>query len=373
MARNQVENYQYSSCYFSTVIYQTLFLKATYRIARFDSHTNITPFTTMVVAWIRTSVYRYLYLLPVGALSQGVVVLTIFVISGVVQVHALTGNHYRSYRTDVLDRMKENHETFETIQYGALSHNPTRYPLMVIQSRHWNPHLPNVLVTGGVHGSETSGVEGCMKFVQNGPTPDFNLVVAPCVSPWAYEWGTRCQSNQKDPNRSFASFKNNQHADYHTEEADALMKYIHSLNVQWTCHIDLHETRPGAVGDAAMPPENNKEWTLDPSSIQQGFYLVGDASNLQHDFQTAVVDSMVTVLPMIQSGTFWKTLENGILPICGNSLGLCSSTTGATYVTTTEVCRPSPEPDETYANAQVAAIQGALKFLRSKERNIPPP
>jgi hypothetical protein len=48
------------------------------------------------------------------------------------------------------------------------------------------PALPNVLVTGGVHGYETSGVLGALAFLDE-VAGDFrdrvNLLVAPCVVP----------------------------------------------------------------------------------------------------------------------------------------------------------------------------------------------
>ena len=43
-------------------------------------------------------------------------------------------------------------------QYGALSYDTSRYPLWLFESANWSPDLPAVLITGGVHGYETSGV-----------------------------------------------------------------------------------------------------------------------------------------------------------------------------------------------------------------------
>jgi hypothetical protein len=45
-------------------------------------------------------------------------------------------------------------------------------------------------VTGGVHGYETSGVEGALLFLETKAeaySKDFNILVAPCISPWGYE------------------------------------------------------------------------------------------------------------------------------------------------------------------------------------------
>lgn len=73
--------------------------------------------------------------------------------------------------------------------YGKLNYGDERLPLMASRSRNWRDELPVVLVTGG-HGYETSGVHGALQFVEQ-HAEDYigrvNLLVAPCVSPWAYE------------------------------------------------------------------------------------------------------------------------------------------------------------------------------------------
>lgn len=201
-------------------------------------------------------------------------------------------------------------------QYGALSHNPERYPLYAIRSEPWNPTLPNVLITGGVHGYETSGVQGALLFLQSNIVAQymdkFNFVVVPCVSPWSYEYSQRWQADLKDPNRSF--FPNKPEAQ--TEESQALMHYLfHQLpsavlgqpaldddqdnndqdetsstttaqplttttmpttTLHWTCHLDLHETtdsdstefRPAKFAKDGLP--------YDGDHIPDGFYLVGN-------------------------------------------------------------------------------------------------
>src|SRR3546814_15393440 len=101
----------------------------------------------------------------------------------------------RSTRTDTLfpyttlfrSRLRGRFDVFE---YGRLEYAPDGYPLLAIRSRDWNDALPCVLVTGGVHGYETSGVHGALLFADRHGA-DYagkaNLLVAPCVSPWAYE------------------------------------------------------------------------------------------------------------------------------------------------------------------------------------------
>ena len=60
---------------------------------------------------------------------------------------------------------------------------------LALRSRGWHSALPTVLVTGGVHGYETSGVHGVLRFVAQHAAAyagRVNLLVVPCVSPWAY-------------------------------------------------------------------------------------------------------------------------------------------------------------------------------------------
>ena len=114
----------------------------------------------------------------------------------------------RSYRMEVLDKVEALRESgkFVVEQYGALSCNPDRYPVVVIKSKAWNVANPTLLVTGGVHGYETSGVQGSILFLETKAaaySSSFNVVVAPCVSPWGYECIQRWNTNADDPNRGF--------------------------------------------------------------------------------------------------------------------------------------------------------------------------
>jgi len=68
------------------------------------------------------------------------------------------GNVKRSYKEEVLDKITLLQENFDVEQYGALSVDEERYPLMSIKTRNWDKNKPNILITGGVHGYETSGV-----------------------------------------------------------------------------------------------------------------------------------------------------------------------------------------------------------------------
>jgi len=66
-------------------------------------------------------------------------------------------------------------------------------------------------------------------------TDNFNILCCPCVSPWGYETIQRWSSRAVDPNRSFCSPSP-------SDESQAVLDLMAKMNLQWTMHIDLHET-----------------------------------------------------------------------------------------------------------------------------------
>src|SRR5690606_9984296 len=97
----------------------------------------------------------------------------------------------RSYADEVLAPSAALRAQAAVIPYGELDYAPDGvYPLLSIRSHDWSDALPVALVTGGVHGYETSGVHGALAFARD-HLGDYagrlNVLVAPCVSPWAYE------------------------------------------------------------------------------------------------------------------------------------------------------------------------------------------
>ena len=122
--------------------------------------------------------------------------------------------------------------------------------MKAVISKSWDAQKPSVLVTGGVHGYETSGVQGAILFCSTRAAEyvgQFNIVVLPCVSPWGYEHIERWNSVCLDPNRSFGPDPAT-----HTEESAAAKSLLASLGVDgsceegmgpgWICHVDCHET-----------------------------------------------------------------------------------------------------------------------------------
>ena len=95
----------------------------------------------------------------------------------------------RSYAEDVVSRMDALADRFERDTYGQIEYGSDTYDLHAFRGGEMDPALPTALITGGVHGYETSGVMGALAFLEQSAAAyagRVNLLVAPCVSPWAY-------------------------------------------------------------------------------------------------------------------------------------------------------------------------------------------
>jgi hypothetical protein len=274
----------------------------------------------------------------------------------------------RSYAEEVLARIEKLHGVFDVEQYGVLPYSPDSYELFTLKTRNWRPGKPNILITGGVHGYETSGVQGAIRFLETKAqtySSQFNILVAPCVSPWGYETINRWNPCALDPNRSF--YDNSPSA-----EAALLMRSLESRSIEFLAHFDLHETtdsdnnefRPALAARDAIKHEN---W-----HIPDGFYTVGDTQRPEPDFQTAIISSVEEVTHIAPPDTDGKIIGEvleqwGVINYAAKPLGLCMGVTDAKYVTTTEVYPDSPKSnDENCINAQVAAVTGGLEFLLDK-------
>ncbi|MFM2613985.1 M14 family metallopeptidase [Vibrio campbellii] len=270
----------------------------------------------------------------------------------------------RSYQDEVVKKIDALRERFDVEQYGALSYDEARFPLFCIKTRNWDAAKPVVLVTGGVHGYETSGVHGALKFVDTQAeryAEHFNIVVAPCVSPWGYEVINRWNPNAIDPNRSF-------YANSPAEESANLIKLVATLG-DVLMHIDLHETTDSDETEfrPALAARDGLEYI--EGMIPDGFYTVGDTENPQPEFQKAVIESVVKVThiaPADDKGEIIGSpvVQFGVINYPMVKLGLCGGVTNCTYGTTTEVYPDSPKvTDEECNDAQVAAVVGGLDYV----------
>lgn len=271
----------------------------------------------------------------------------------------------RSYADDVLSVVERLRDRFDVVDYGELDYPPDgQYPLRAIRSRDWRDELPCVLVTGGVHGYETSGVHGALRFVEQEASryaAQANLLVAPCVSPWAYERIHRWNPLAIDPNRSF-------HGDSPAGESAALMRLVAPLRDRFVLHIDLHETTDTDESEfrPALAARDGK--AHEPDEIPDGFYTVGDTENPQIEFQQAVIAAVSRVTHIAPADANGEIIGSpvvapGVILYPFRELGLCAGITSARYTTTTEVYPDSPRttPDACI-DAQVAAVCAAVDF-----------
>ncbi len=271
----------------------------------------------------------------------------------------------RRYDLDVLPRIEALAGRFERIEYGRLDYAGETYKLYALSSPGWDPALPAALVTGGVHGYETSGVMGALAFLET-RAADYagkvNLLVAPCVSPWAYERINRWNYDAVDPNRSFR-------VDSPSAEAANLMQLVQPRLEQFLLHIDLHETTDSDESEfrPALAARDGKPF--EPGLIPDGFYLVADAENPQLAFQQAVVaavERVTHIAPPDGDGGLigCPILAPGVITYPVRDYGMCPSITRAPYSTTTEVYPDSPRATPQQCNdAQVAAVCAALDFV----------
>jgi len=270
----------------------------------------------------------------------------------------------RSHADDVVTRIDALRDRFDVETYGTLDAGGRSYPLLAIRSRDWNPDLPVGVVTGGVHGYETSGVVGALAFVERSAADyagRINLLVVPCVSPWGYEHIQRWNVDAIDPNRAFR-------AGSPAPESAALVALLAPLRGEVLVHVDLHETtdsdesefRPALAARDGVP--------FEPGGIPDGFYLVDDSEHPQPDFQQAViaaVERVTHIAPADADGEMIGSpvVAHGVIEYPLQKLGLCAGITGARYVTTTEVYPDSPRTSPAECNAaQVASIVGALDY-----------
>jgi hypothetical protein len=276
----------------------------------------------------------------------------------------------RSYHDEVLTGLLALNTQFNIEQYGTLHYTHGNYALYGVKTHNWDNNKKTVLITGGVHGYETSGVHGALAFIETemaNYSQFFNVVVAPCISPWGYETINRWNPEAIDPNRSFYNRSP-------AEESAALMRYIAALpkNTDIIAHIDLHETtdtdnsefRPALAAREGIKQDN---W-----NIPDGFYLVGNSVKPADDFQRAMITTVEKITHIAPADEDNKLIgvplaQWGVINYPANKLGLCMGLTDAPFVTTTEVYPDSPLVDnKNCINAQVACITGGLEYLISQ-------
>lgn len=269
----------------------------------------------------------------------------------------------RSYSDDVITKIQALSSRFELQQYGALSLDPDRYPLFLLKTKNFDKSKKTILITGGVHGYETSGVHGALAFMEKAAAQyesKFNFICTPCISPWAYETINRWNNKAIDPNRSF---KENSSA----EECAYFLKAVSGIEL--FAHFDLHETTDtdNSIFRPALAARDGVEQKF--SEIPDGFYVVGDTDNPQSDFQKAIIAEVEKITHIALADEHGciigdKVEHHGVINYPLKKLFLCAGFSNAKYTTTTEVYPDSPKATpQICIDAQVAAIKGGIEFL----------
>ena len=271
----------------------------------------------------------------------------------------------RSHAEDVRVRIDALRDRFDVVQYGVLDVPPDHYPLLAIRSRDWRGDLPVAVVTGGVHGYETSGVHGALQFAEQHAAAyagRINLMIVPCVSPWGYERIQRWNADAHDPNRSF-------HDGTPVEEAAAWMRLLAPLRDRVRMHIDLHETTDSDETEFRPALAAREGLAFDAGEIPDGFYLVDDSANPQPAFQQAIIAAVEQVTHIVPADASNEIIgspvvAHGVIEYPLRELGLCAGFTDAPYKTLTEVYPDSPRATPEQCNAaQVAAVRAALDYV----------
>lgn len=241
---------------------------------------------------------------------------------------------------------------------------------------------PNILITGGVHGYEPSGIEAALIFAEKKAQPltaRFNFVIYPCLSPWAFEHDQRWNADGEDPNRLFTRTpgapKPHVFRTTDIEECRHFMNSMESNGVTFACAVDLHETCDRDIGLRILRSERfDEELAPDYREIPQGYYLTLSRREAEEDNDTqlslgrAIIDEVRKVSPIAPESTILNGKRNDggiILSAPSNGLLRTYFDNHAKLVAVTEVYpdHKAMTPEKTVA-AQLASIQGALNYVR---------
>jgi len=275
----------------------------------------------------------------------------------------------RSYAEDVIAPLEARLPAqAELFQYGTLDYEALglgTYPLFALRSRDWNDDRPGVLVTGGVHGYETSGVQGALQWIAtefDRHAAAVNLLVLPCLSPWGYETINRWNPHALDPNRQFKS-------ESPAAESALAMACVAAHGGHIDVHIDLHETTDTDNSEFGPAKAARDGMAFDAHDIPDGFYLVGDSERPEPEFQRALIDAVRQVTHIAKPDEQGRIIgmalqQEGVIQLGKRSSGLCGGMTNARFVTTTEVYPDSASASAAQCNeAQVAAVRAAVDHL----------
>tara|TARA_Y100000780_G_scaffold232575_1_gene267040 strand:- start:3564 stop:4544 length:981 start_codon:yes stop_codon:yes gene_type:complete len=303
----------------------------------------------------------------------------------------------RSYKDQVLsriERLKRVGGAVKVKNYGRLSLQnreslriseislstddySDRYPLYYAEVGDITNGKPNIIVTGGTHGYEESGVYGALEFLEKDASrkvDKFNFLVFPCISPFAYEVNQRWTHDAWDPNRSFDRSKP------YVPEAQLVMDVVEEAHSRAGCDfcatVDLHETPDR---DKVLMPLQYQRYGIEMSAddilIPNGYYLIAHSANQSKGMARHIIDKVKQVTPIAPDKEIQGDKNNdGVIVLAEDSVthqGLNQSfmKTKADNSFTTEIypeIHPEPRGSQEAIAAQRTTILGILDFLENQ-------
>ncbi|MBW2971628.1 succinylglutamate desuccinylase/aspartoacylase family protein [Candidatus Woesearchaeota archaeon] len=144
----------------------------------------------------------------------------------------------RSYRRDVISKLERLPHLCNTI--GRLTNESGAYPLFRVVAAQGGRHngRKDVLISGGVHGDEPSGVYAVMDFLEHHVweyLDRFRFFAYPCINPWGFERHLRDNAQGVNINRTFGDTLT-------SEEGEAVKSSIKQANRRYAITDDMHES-----------------------------------------------------------------------------------------------------------------------------------
>lgn len=268
----------------------------------------------------------------------------------------------RSYQNEVVTRLQRLPPGIFTVeQYGSITYDVGEYPLYKVTAGDLRNGNDNILITGGVHGYETSGVTGSLTFLEERAESylkDFNFAVYPCISPWGFETINRWNPKALDPNRHFKRWGQQ------AQECVAMMDSVESLRAGFTFSSDLHETTDSDIEFRRLLAERDGE--EEPNSyIPNGFYMLADTDDPDSLFASKIIETVRKVTPIATDTIILGYRNEGGIIKAPDLKNLCMnfSKIFARDVITTEIY-PENIPARESIDGQIAAIEGGLLHVR---------
>lgn len=293
----------------------------------------------------------------------------------------IAGGKVRSYHDDVVARLEALPSRTHTVrQYGTVSSGGAQtYPVFKVTVGECKDN-PDVLLMGGVHGYEPSGIQASLRFLEEEAvdrSKDFNIIDYVCVSPWAYEYNQRWNWQAEDPNRLFTRNRPDVKAGIHRtldiDECRNVMDDVEKADKRYLLAIDKHETsdmdialRLDRIARYGMPHDP------DYKIIPQGYYLTLSEPNEMErwhtmSFGSAIIDEVAKVSPIVTEEFVMKKKNHGgiIFPPAADGLSRTFLAAHSRYVAITEVYPDHPRMNpEKAVQAQLASIRGGLDFVK---------